>query len=187
MLDELPQSNPIELIRNEMGLNVDGDGFVHVYTDGVCSENSNVELQDGQAGYGIWWAKDQILNRSERADRQTKHAAEIQAVTETIKIAKNHDMKAILIHTHSNFLVDCATKWMKNWIRNDWKNARNEPIKNREELEALDKASQMAPPLEIKYKVHYKNVKGNNGQLNNGIAGNEEADQLAVMGARKQN
>ena len=166
-----------------MGLNVGEDGFVHVYTGTfterykVSSENGNLTLQDGQAGYGVWWAKGHSLNRSERADRQTKNAAEIQAVTETIKIAKNHDMKAILIHTNSNFLVDCVTKWMENWKRNGWKTKRNEPVKNQEELEALDKASQMAPPLEIKYKVQRKSIKGNN----------EEADQLAEMGARKQN
>ena len=117
------------------------------------------------------------LNRSEPChDRQTNNAAEIQAVTEAIKIAKNNDMKAILIHTDSNFLIDCVTKWMKNWKKNGWKTAKNEPVKNREELEALDRASQMAPPLKIKYK----HVKGHSG-----ISGNEEADQLAVMGAKK--
>ena len=66
------------------------------------------------AGYGIWWAKDHELNQSERADRQTNNAAEIQAVTETIKLAKHHDMKALLIHTDSNFLIDCVTKVIRS-------------------------------------------------------------------------
>jgi len=177
MLDELPaQSYPIQQanIKNDMGLNVGEDGFVHVYTDGACSQNGQ---KGAKAGYGVWWAKGHNLNRSEPChDRQTNNAAEIQAVTEAIKIAKNNDMKAILIHTDSNFLIDCVTKWMKNWKKNGWKTAKNEPVKNREELEALDRASQMAPPLKIKYK-HVK--------AHCGIAGNEEADQLAVMGAKK--
>ena len=55
------------------------------------------------------------LNRSEPChDRQTNNAAEIQAVTEAIKIAKNNDMKAILIHTDSNFLIDCVTKVIRS-------------------------------------------------------------------------
>jgi hypothetical protein len=54
MLDELPQSNPIHQIKNEMGLNVGEDGFVHVYTDGACSQNGQ---KGAKAGYGVWWAK----------------------------------------------------------------------------------------------------------------------------------
>ena len=54
--------------------------------------------------------KDHELNQSEVADRNTNNAAEIQAVTETIKLAKIHGLKKILVHTDSNFLIDCVTK-----------------------------------------------------------------------------
>ena len=57
MLDELPaQSYPIQhaKIKNDMGLNVGEDGFVHVYTDGACSQNGQ---KGAKAGYGVWWAK----------------------------------------------------------------------------------------------------------------------------------
>ena len=57
MLDELPaQSYPIQQvkIKNDMGLNVGEDGFVHVYTDGACSQNGQ---KGAKAGYGVWWAK----------------------------------------------------------------------------------------------------------------------------------
>jgi len=173
LLEELPDNTNIQLAKNEKGLFVDESGFIHVYTDGACSKNGQL---GAIAGYGIWWAKDHELNQSERADRQTNNAAEIQAVTETIKLAKHHDMKALLIHTDSNFLIDCVTKWMKNWKKNGWKTVKNEPVKNREELEALDRAINMSPSLNIKYK----HVPGHCG-----IQGNEEADKLAVMGAQK--
>ena len=65
---------------------------------------------------------------------------------------------------------------MKNWKNNGWKTVKNEPVKNREELEALDRAINMSPTLNIKYK----HVPGHCG-----IHGNEEADKLAVMGAHK--
>ena len=65
---------------------------------------------------------------------------------------------------------------MKNWKKNGWKTVKNEPVKNREELEALDRAINMSPPLNIKYN----HVPGHSG-----IQGNEEADKLAVMGAQK--
>ena len=57
MLDELPaQSYPIEQAKNknDMGLNVGEDGFVHVYTDGACTQNGQ---KGAKAGYGVWWAK----------------------------------------------------------------------------------------------------------------------------------
>ena len=57
MLDELPaQSYPIQQvkIKNDMGLNVGEDGFVHVYTDGACSQNGQ---KGAKAGYGVCWAK----------------------------------------------------------------------------------------------------------------------------------
>ena len=74
-------------------------------------------------------------------ERKTNNAAEIQAVTETIKIAKDQNMKAILIHTDSQFLINCVTKWMKGWIKNGWKTAKGEPVKNQMELQELDRAA----------------------------------------------
>ena len=110
------------------------------------------------------------------ADRNTNNAAEIQAVTETIKLARNQDMKKLKIHTDSNFLIDCVTKWMKNWKKNGWMTVKKEPVKNRSELEDLDEAIRQSPNLVIKYK----HVSGHSG-----IHGNEEADALARKGAQK--
>jgi len=173
LLDEVPDANPKIPAKNDKGFHVDEDGFIHVYTDGACSKNGQI---GAKAGYGIWWAKDHELNQSEVADRNTNNAAEIQAVTETIKLAKLHDMKKILVHTDSNFLIDCVTKWMKNWKKNGWMTAKKEPVKNRVELEALDEALEMSPRVLVKYK----HVRGHCG-----IVGNEEADSLAVLGAQK--
>jgi len=53
---------------------------------------------------------------------------------------------------------------------------KNEPVKNRVELEALDEAMKMSPRVIVKYK----HVRGHCG-----ILGNEEADSLAVLGAQK--
>ena len=172
LLDKLPESG-VTSVTNSRGLKIDEAGYVHVYTDGACSNNGQA---GARAGYGIWWAKDHELNRSELAVRNTNNAAEIQAVTEAIKLAKSHDMKKLKIHTDSNFLIDCVTKWMKNWKKNGWMTTKNEPVKNRAELEALDEAIRQSPPLQIKYQ----HVSGHSG-----ILGNEEADALARKGAQK--
>ena len=42
------------------GFNVDGDNFVHVYTDGACSDNG--KGLKSKAGIGVWWADSHPLN-----------------------------------------------------------------------------------------------------------------------------
>ncbi len=39
-----------------------------------------------------------------------------------------------------NSYCSCATQWMSSWKRKGWKTAKNEAVKNREELELLDAA-----------------------------------------------
>ena len=38
----------------------DSDGFVHVYTDGACSDNGRGSLS--KAGIGVWWSDNHPLN-----------------------------------------------------------------------------------------------------------------------------
>jgi hypothetical protein len=45
---------------NSDGFLADADGFVHVYTDGACSDNGRGSLS--KAGIGVWWADQHPLN-----------------------------------------------------------------------------------------------------------------------------
>ena len=42
------------------GFMTDEDGFVHVYTDGACSDNGRGNMS--KAGIGVWWSDDHPLN-----------------------------------------------------------------------------------------------------------------------------
>ena len=42
LLEELPDNTNIQLAKNEKGLFVDESGFIHVYTDGACSNNGQL-------------------------------------------------------------------------------------------------------------------------------------------------
>ena len=47
--------------------------------------------------------------------RQTNNVAEIQAGVVAIRQAVVAERKKLVIHTDSQFLIDCVTKWMQGW------------------------------------------------------------------------
>lgn len=156
----------------ENGFKVDENGFVVVYTDGACLDNGKT---GARAGCGVWWADGHGLNCSFPASRATNNAGEIGACTKAISIAGEKGVKKLKIVTDSQFTIDCVTKWMKNWKRNGWRLSGGGPVKNTEELKALDAALQKA-----NLKITWQHVPGHKG-----IHGNEEADKLAREGALK--
>ena len=73
----------------------------------------------------------------------------------------------IKLTTDSQYVVKGMTEWMKGWIRNGWKTASRQPVKNQELWQELQKLSQ-------RHTITWKWVKGHNGHLEN-----ERCDQLA--------
>ena len=57
--------------------------------------------------------------------------------------------RSVEIHTDSKFLIDCMEKWIIGWKANNWiKKTDKTEVINREELTALDEASQ---GIEVQY------------------------------------
>jgi len=151
---------------------VDEDGFVIVYTDGACQANGKF---GAKAGVGIWFGENHDLNVSEPViGRQTNNTAEIQAAEISVSQAKKAGIDKLCIKTDSQFVINCVTKWVNKWMKNGWKLGDGQPVKNKEDLEKL-----MAVMKGVDVKWSY--VKAHKG-----IHGNEEADRLAVEGARKR-
>jgi ribonuclease HI/viroplasmin and RNaseH domain-containing protein len=46
-------------------------------------------------------------------------------------------VKIISIVTDSEYSINSLTKWKDSWIKNKWRNSKNEPVKNRNILEAI--------------------------------------------------
>ena len=152
------------------GLFQDEKGFVHVYTDGSCENNGRA---GARAGCGIFWADGHPWNKGTPASRATNNAAEIQAITEAVKMAHAKGIQKLKILTDSKFAIQCVTEWMPGWKKKGWKTATGQPVKNRAELEVLDRAMK-----ESEIKISWQHVRGHIG-----IHGNERADALARMGA----
>lgn len=81
------------------------------------------------------------------------------------------------IFTDSRYAIDCVTSWFINWRRNNWKTSNGKPVENKDLVESI--LSRIEERQELKVKTLFEWVKGHNKD-----AGNEEADRLAVNGAR---
>lgn len=149
------------------GFIVDENGYTAVYTDGACSKNG---MHGAQAGIGVWFGDNHSLNISKPlVGVATNNKAEINAVMCAVNQAKKAGIKKLKIHTDSQFLISCITKWMPKWKRNGWRTGTGS-VKNKVELQELEKA---LSGIEIAWN-HV------NGHV--GIHGNEMADKLARKG-----
>ena len=133
---------------------------VDIFTDGACS---------GNPGPGGWAAilrsgkHEKELSGGEAAT--TNNRMELTAVIRALEALKKPS--GAVIHTDSRYVMDGATKWMKNWKKNGWKTADKKQVKNEELWRALEEAS-------ARHAVSWRWVEGHAGH-----AENERADALA--------
>ena len=136
-----------------------------IYTDGACS---------GNPGKGGWAAilicdyvdkngitKQAIKEISGSEKDTTNNRMEITAVIEALKLLKIES--DVEIYTDSKYVMEGATKWMSNWIKNNWKTSNKKPVKNIDLLEQLSELLQ-------KHNIKWQWVKGHStNELNNRV------------------
>ncbi|HEX4304179.1 MAG TPA: ribonuclease HI [Rhizomicrobium sp.] len=133
---------------------------VEIFTDGACS---------GNPGPGGWGAilrsggAEKELSGGERAT--TNNRMEMMAVIQGF--AALTKPSAVTLYTDSRYVLDGATKWLKNWKKNGWKTADKKPVKNEDLWRLLE--VEMA-----RHQVVWKWVRGHDGHPEN-----ERADALA--------
>uniref|UniRef100_A0A8C9XCP6 Ribonuclease H1 n=1 Tax=Sander lucioperca TaxID=283035 RepID=A0A8C9XCP6_SANLU len=154
---------------------LDQDGFTYmgdavvVYTDGCCSNNGQ---KGARAGIGVYWGHNHPLNVAERLHgRQTNQRAEIQAACRALELAKENDIKKLVLYTDSKFTINGVTSWVKNWKLNGWRLKSGGEITNKDDFVKLDR-------LNAELEVVWMHIPGHAG-----YRGNEEADRLSREGA----
>ena len=126
-----------------------------IYTDGACSGNP------GPGGWGaILMYKDAKKEISGGCKQTTNNIMEITAVIEALKCLKVES--DVQVYSDSAYTVNAFNQgWIYNWMKNGWRTANKEPVKNKElwqELYALTK----------KHKVEFIKVKGHaDNEFNN--------------------
>ena len=128
---------------------------VIIYTDGACSGNP------GPGGWGaILMYKGAKKEISGGMKDTTNNIMEITAVLEALKCLKKES--EVQVYSDSAYTVNAFNQgWIYNWMKNGWRTANKEPVKNKElwqELYTLTK----------KHKVEFIKVKGHaDNEFNN--------------------
>ncbi len=140
---------------------------VTIYTDGACS---------GNPGPGGWGAV-LIYNGTEKElsgslDETTNNVMEITAVLEALKAL--HEPCEVDLYSDSAYVVNSFLQgWIYNWIKNGWRTANKEPVKNKELWEELYELTKI-------HAVTFHKVKGHADN-----AYNNRCDELATSAIKK--
>lgn len=128
---------------------------VTIYTDGACSGNP------GPGGWGsILMYKGNVKEASGAMQDTTNNVMELTAVIEALKLLK-FPCK-VKVYSDSAYVVNAFNqKWIEGWIKNGWRNASKEPVKNQELWKMLCE-------LTAEHEVQFIKVKGHSdNQYNN--------------------
>lgn len=142
---------------------------VIIYTDGACS---------GNPGPGGWGA---ILmyqeNRKEISGAKkdtTNNVMELTAVIEALKLLKYPC--EVELYSDSAYVVNAFIQnWMDHWVKNNWRTAGKDPVKNKELWQELYELTKI-------HKVQFHKVKGHSDN-----AYNNRCDELARNAIENQN
>ena len=128
---------------------------VTIYTDGACSGNP------GPGGWGtILMYEGNKKEISGGNPDTTNNVMEITAVLEALKLLKEEC--EVEVYSDSAYVVNAFEKgWIYNWVKNNWKTAGKEPVKNQEIWQQLYDLTKI-------HKVKFNKVKGHSdNQYNN--------------------
>lgn len=164
---------------------------IHLYTDGSTFDNGKISAK---GGYSVFFGDGDSRNIGEPffIFPITNNRCEIYACIQALQILarslsaqKKH---RVIIHTDSEYTINCMTKWLPGWKMRGWKKADRKAVENQDLLFWLDKlihlyqvfmevrfkhirASHDTPEPKDKSSVEWKDWHGNN-----------EADHLAKHG-----
>ncbi len=139
---------------------------IEVYTDGACSGNP------GPGGWGAVIKNDGEVNELQGGDPQTtNNRMELMAVIKSLEFIKSND--EILITTDSEYVKNGITKWIFNWLKNNWKTSAKTPVKNQDLWKELH-------ALTIDKNIKWFWIKGHSGHIEN-----ERCDYLARQEIQK--
>ena len=128
---------------------------VVIYTDGACSGNP------GPGGWGvILMYQEHEKELSGGCKDTTNNIMEITAVLQGLKALKKPCK--VKVYSDSAYVVNAFNqKWIYGWLKNGWKNASKEPVKNKELWQELYELTKRHEVTFIKVKGHADNEYNN--------------------------
>lgn len=139
---------------------------VTIYTDGACSGNPG---PGGWAAVLIYGENHKEISGYE--ENTTNNRMELMAAIRALETLK--EPCKVQLYSDSAYLVNCFQQgWHKNWVRNGWKNSKNQPVENK------DLWQQLLQLME-RHDVLYSKVKGHADDK-----WNNRCDELAVAAVK---
>jgi ribonuclease HI len=140
--------------------------MITIFTDGSSRGNP------GPGGWGaIILTPDTAVELGGREDHTTNNRMELQAVISALEFAKSE--REITVNIDSAYVVNGITRWVKGWIKNNWKTTTKDDVLNRDLWEKLEEAT-------LHKVIDWKLIKGHSGN-----PGNERCDVIATSYADK--
>jgi ribonuclease HI len=133
---------------------------LEIYTDGACKGNP------GPGGWGVllrYGTKEKTLKGGEVLT--TNNRMELMAAIQALAALKR--TCEVNLYTDSQYVKQGMTVWMPEWKRKNWRNSKNEAVKNADLWQQLDN-------LARQHNVHWHWVKGHSNHPEN-----DRADALA--------
>lgn len=147
-------TNPIANIRIFSGAHIQHimNKVQIIATDGGSIKNGKPGCR---ASFAVIFGRDDKRNRSgEVIQLPSNQRAELTAITTAIDMIdeeKQKEQKYVIL-TDSDYGMKCFTSWAKNWMKNDWQNAKKQPVKHRDLIEpAYLKYLKFGPQVSFKH------------------------------------
>ncbi len=136
---------------------------VKIYTDGACKGNP------GPGGYGCIIVRNGRTQELKGGTRETTNNI-MELTAAIVALQQLQEPSEVELTTDSQYMVKGMTEWVDGWLRKNWVNSSQQPVKNKDLwLELLR--------LNERHRVKWIWVRGHSGHPEN-----ERADALANEG-----
>jgi ribonuclease HI len=136
---------------------------LYIFSDGNCKGNGK---KNAKAGYSVLFIdnlEDSLFTKFNKTrlvvSDPTNNKAELSGIKYAFKtISDNQDLfkdKKNIICTDSMYSINCIDKWSKNWIKNGWKNSKNEEVKNKELIQDI---LTLRESINSEVKISFKHI-----------------------------
>ncbi len=144
------------------------NSIIDVYTDGSCINKVG--------GYGAIFVNGEEIKGKVPSYPTTNQVAELYAIYKTLEILLDKELYSIVtVYTDSKYSIGCLSIWYKNWVKNDWKTAKGQPVKNKELIQKILLVLEKLKDKNV--NINFEHVKAHTGHVYN-----ERADRLANEG-----
>lgn len=161
---------------------------ITIFTDGSTYNNGK---RNAKGGVGVYFEDGICQNISEKfkGEIATNQKCELLAVLKGLdsikkKVGRQSNKYNIIVYTDSEYVINCMTKWIRNWINNEWKRKKRNgavaQVKNKSFLQSLwIRQKDFNTVIYNHVRSHQKEPYEKNSHKYRLWKGNDEADKLA--------